>query len=373
MKTEAYLAGIGYYLPSPVSTEKYLEIDKKMREFNGQSEEIIKLARKFVLNTGIKQRHTLHPAFLDEPGEENIEDIFTEEDFDPPLWRRLKFFKDHAPKLALKAAQKAIADWGGSVDDISHIITTSTSGWMEPGLACSLIEELGLGEDTQKAELFFNGCFCGATCLRLARDTVRAGESKAVLVVAMEMAMTHYDPVDTHISTLVASSLFGDGAAAVVVAPEGKWKFEKAGMTVIPGTKDLLRFTPPITPDKHAYEIYLDRNVGKSLYNYFSNPDKGKKLLKKILDMAGGEFPALAVHPGGPNILENVLNAYTEIGFPPNALDISFQTLESLGNLSSAAMLFVLANTLKDCQSDKLATFAFGPGVTIEWGYYSKA
>src|SRR5262249_15120662 len=136
------------------------------------------------------------------------EDIFASTDFDPPLWQRQLSWQKYAPGLAIEAARRAIADWGGSPSDITHIVVTGTSGWIEPGLACAVIEALSLPLTCQKAELYFNGCFCGATSLRLARDIVRAGDARAVLVVAAEIASAHYNVVDTDMSTMVANVLF---------------------------------------------------------------------------------------------------------------------------------------------------------------------
>ena len=351
-----------------MSTERFIAIDKQIREAHGQPAEIHEMAARFARNTGILQRHTVHPAFTGQPWSD-VPDIFTDEDFDPPLWARLDLFQRYAPQLALEAARKALADWQGDPRDISHVITTATSGWMEPGLACALIEGLDLRLDTRKCELNFNGCFCGATCLRLARDTVRAGESGAVLVVALELAFTHFEPVDTQVTTLVANSLFADGAAAIILAPEGRWRYEKSGMSLVPNTAGHLTFAPPTMPGRQTYEMFLHREVGKRLARYFREED-GQPLLDALLDNNGGTPPALAVHPGGPNILEAVLRVLVDRGWPDDVLASSFHTLHHYGNLGSAAMLFVLADAVADLQGHRLATFAFGPGVTVEWGEY---
>lgn len=152
-----------------------------------------------------------------------------------------------------------------------------------------MIDALGLPLTTQKAELNFNGCFCGATCPRLARDTVRAGESGAVLVVAMELALTHFEPVDTEVTTLVANGLFADGAAAIVMAPEGRWRFERAGMSIVPETRSYLTFAPPTMPDRQTYVMYLHREVGARLGSFFRH--EGRPLLDALLEMAGPHHP----------------------------------------------------------------------------------
>lgn len=372
MFPQAHIAGIATAVPPEVTTDRFIEIDRTVRAAHGLPDSVHALAASLARGTGIQRRHSIHPAFTETPWHPEVPDIFTDEDFDPPLHRRVAVFQRFAPVLALQAARKALQDWGGDPRDISHVITTATSGWVEPGLACALIEGLGLRTDTRKCELNFNGCFCGATCLRLARDTVRAGESGAVLVVAMELSFSHYEPIDTEISTLVANALFTDGAAAVVVAPEGRWRFERSGMSLVPQTRDYLRFAPPSTSDRQTYEMFLHREVGKRIARFLRD-EEGRALLEGLVELSDGTHPALAVHPGGPNILEACDAVLRHHGWGPRALDHSFHVLHHYGNLGSAAMLYVLARVLSETDADHVGTMAFGPGITVEWGKYTRA
>lgn len=363
---EASIAGVGVAVPYRVSTDRFLEVDAAVRARHGQSRDLIDLAARFARNTGIRHRHTIHPCWLPAGAEhDGREDIFTPTDFDPPLWQRERAFQRHLPPLTVEAARRAIADWGGSPRDITHIVTTGTSGWIEPGIACEVIHALGLPLDCQKAELNFNGCFCGATCLRLARDILRAGDARAVLVVAAEVASSHYNIVDTDVSQLVANALFADGAAAFVLAPRGRWRFERTGMSLVPDSRGLLTFEPPTRPMQESYRMFLHREVGQRLGAYFRGD--GRRLIDGLIERSGGALPAMAVHPGGPNILEAVNEVLKERGWPADVLRSSFETFREHGNLGSAAILFVLAQQLADLRAERLGTFAFGPGVTVEW------
>ncbi len=365
----AHLAGIGHAVPRPYSTERFIELDSELRRRHGQALGVHQIAARFARNTGIVRRHSQHPILHQDPNATEP-DIMSDADYDPELWERMAFF-ERSMAMAVDAARAAVADWGGSVEDISHVITTGTSGWREPGIAGAVIQGLGLGPDTAKAELNFNGCFAGATCLRLARDTVRAGESKAVLVVALEAASTLFDFTDTQVSTLLANALFGDGAAAVVIAPEGSWRFERAGMTLVPDTPHMLTFEPPTVPGRNTYHMFLHREIGGRLKD-FLRAERGVLLLDGILEACGGP-PALAVHPGGPGILEALLDVFVARGWPEDCLASSFATLRDFGNMGSAAMLFAVEKTLPQIQGEQLATMAFGPGITVEWGFYSRA
>lgn len=168
---EAHIVGTGTAFPYPVPIERYWEVDAKMRSIHGIPETTILTLKALSQGSGIRFHHTVSPHWLPEnkspadyPDIQNAvlqEDIFTPYDYTPPFWKRMSVFKEILTKLGTKAARNAIADWDGNPQDITHIFTTCTSGWTEPGLPSILIKELGLGYDCQKAELNFNGCFVG--------------------------------------------------------------------------------------------------------------------------------------------------------------------------------------------------------------------
>jgi predicted naringenin-chalcone synthase len=382
-RPEAHIAGVGTALPPyQVSTDRFLEVDERMRRHHNQSDTIINRMKMFTLSAGIKTRYFSHPMWASENEQNSIraenrhlallEDIFTPNNYIPPYWERMKAFENTAVKLAVDAARKALDDWGGSKEDITHLIITCTSGWREPGIAVSIIHELGLSLDCQKAELNFNGCFCGATCLRMGTDAIRAGNATGVLVVAVEVSSTHYDVSAIDDSSLVAHSLFADGAAAIVLAPSGRWKYKQTGMSLVPNSTDLLGLYPPIHPDQSSYRMILNKDVGNHLGNYFRE-GLGTKILEKVYRDRTQSAPALAIHPGGPAILNYVGKALQDSGWKGNALDSSYQSLHSLGNLGAAAMLFVLSRRLNHVDENELVTMAFGPGVTVEWAMLEKA
>jgi predicted naringenin-chalcone synthase len=367
-RQEAYISGYGYALPARASTERYLEVDAVARRMHGLPETSIAMVRQFAIGSGVRFRHTVSPCWLPENERPtDVEDIFTSNRFNPSGHLRAKSWQELAPKLAIEAAHAAVENWGGDIADITHIVTTSTSGWSEPGISGAVIHELGLSLDTQKQELNFNGCFCGATCLRVARDIMRAGDAKAVLVVAVETPSIQYDPVATDVSSHVASVLFGDGASAFVLAREGAWAYEATGMSLVPNSSEMLRMAPNVDPDQPTYRMFLHRNIGARLATYFRE-ERGAELLNSILERTDGVFPELAIHPGGPSILESVSDAFAQRGWPAGAMQSSIDTLSSVGNLGAAAVLLVMAKLLPKAKSDRIAIFAFGPGVTVEWG-----
>ncbi len=368
--TDAHICSFGTSVPDLLPTERFLEVDRKARRLHGQAESTIDMVASLTRGTGIQARHSFHPALLS-PGIQpriRVDDIYTETDFDPDLWQRMVAWRQIVPTLAAEAVERALNAWGGPIEDISHIITTCTTGWSEPGIAYHIIDKFGLRKDCQKAELNFNGCMCGATCLRLARDTIRAGEAGHVLVVAAESPTTHYAPGETDISTLVATCLFSDGATAVVLGPDGPWRFDSAGMMLVPDSSTLATMVPPMDPGQATYRMFLDRSIGSRLANFFRDGAGAQVMATIEADLPG--LPALGVHPGGPNILNHLADALSGRGYAPDVLQGSFDALHNHGNLGAAALPFVLANLLPDLEEDAIGTIAIGPGVTVEWGRY---
>jgi predicted naringenin-chalcone synthase len=285
----------------------------------------------------------------------------------------MQCYPETAVKMCAVAAERAVAKWGKDKMQITHVLTTCTSGWLEPGIGCGVIKHLGLSEDVQKAELNFNGCFCGATCLRLANDLIRSGSAKNVLLVACEVGTTHFDWGRTETELMIAQSLFADGAASIVVSREGVWKFGQTGSSIVPDSGHLLGLKPPLHENETCYVMTLSKHVSPSLYSYFSK-GHGRELLKKLYNPREAR-PALAIHPGGPRILEAVGDVFFELGWAEDALDGSYETFMNFGNLGSAAMLFVLAHRLgqDNIKEDKLVTMAFGPGVTVEYAQLERS
>jgi len=194
-----------------------------------------------------------------------------------------------------------------------------------------------------------------------------------VLIVACEVATTHYDWNQTDTEKMIAQSLFADGAASIIVAKEGVWRYTQSGSSIVPNSGHLLGLRPPMEEGETIYSMTLSKLVSPSLYAYFSK-GHGKDILKKLYNPRQAK-PALAIHPGGPRILEAVGDVFFELGWPEDALQGSFDTFGQFGNLGSAAMLFVLANRLSqnDITEDKLITMAFGPGVTVEYAVLEHA
>ena len=185
-RPEAYVAATGVgFVGEPLPQDRLSEYEVRMRRALGQEASTIDFAAAMGARVGIRTRRLAREEYHREFGTQSglrINPRLDEVSKVSELSRneRADMWWDVAQQVSERAATMALAEWarqpgGGTARDITHIITTTASGWREPGIACHLIKTLNLRSDVQKQELNMNGCFAALTCLRLARDIVRAG------------------------------------------------------------------------------------------------------------------------------------------------------------------------------------------------------
>jgi predicted naringenin-chalcone synthase len=326
--------------------------------------------------SGIERRYTV----LDELTFEDLGDdpVFfdraTGDLLMPGTKARNDIYAVEATKLYLEAAREAIAAAPGiEASDITHVVTVSCTGFYAPGPDYMIVRELGLGPAVQRYHLGFMGCYASIPALRTAKQFCEADADAVVLVVSVELCTLHLrssnDP-----DTIVASSLFADGAGAGIVTARPLEPGERA--------LSLDRFETRITPvgegdmawkiGDNGFEMVLSNAVPSIIDDHITGaleplfaPDE--HLARALATDAAGEHVAhWAIHPGGRSILDKVESrlALTEEQLVP-----ARSTLRDFGNMSSVTVLFVLRNILDragSAEGDRVAAMAFGPGLTVE-------
>jgi len=292
----------------------------------------------------------------------------------PGTKARNEIYAEEATKLYVGAARAALAKSPGiEASDVTHVVTVSCTGFYAPGPDFMIARELGLPAGVQRYHLGFMGCYAAIPALRLAAQLCEADASAVVLVVSVELCTLHLrssnDP-----DTIVASSLFADGAAAGIVtsrpAAEGERSF------------DLDRFATRITPvgegdmawkiGDHGFEMVLsnaipaiiDEHITGALEPLFEHDTTLAEAL--ATDGSSDAVEHWAIHPGGRSILDKV---ESRLGLTEAQLVPARETLRDFGNMSSATVLFVLRNILESDgagDGDRVAAMAFGPGLTVE-------
>ncbi|RKR73084.1 type III polyketide synthase [Frondihabitans australicus] len=326
-------------------------------------------------NSGIESRHVAIEEFATGAAGPNPDFFAAGRILDPGTRTRNDAYADAAPALLAAAASRAIdAVPGLTRRDVTHVVTISCTGFFSPGPDFALVRDLGLDPGTQRYHLGFMGCCAAFPGLRIADQLVRADPSAVVLVASVELCSLHVH-LDDDPDQIVASSVFADGAASAIVTATPPDDPADAGRAGAAPFLDLEAFQTSIVPGSeaemawtigdHGFDMtlssYVPKVVGQSI----------RQTLAPLLD--GAEAPeAWAIHPGGRSILDRVQAA---LALDDEQLALSRDVLRRFGNMSSATVLFELAELLHQAgvgamgrarERRSVAAVAFGPGLTVE-------
>lgn len=276
-------------------------------------------------------------------------------------------YREEAGPLFAEAGRRALADLGDvDADEITHVITVSCTGFYAPGPDLDVVHALGLKSTTERYHVGFMGCYAAFPALRMAHAFCRADPDAVVLIIATELCSLHLQP-ERAVDPIVAASVFADGAAAAVVSsrpPNGPaLRMERFVDGLAPeGASDMAW-----TIGDHGFEMVLSSYVPKVV------GEKAHAALTPLLDGSGVALEDVrrwAVHPGGRAILDRLEEG---LALPPEALTASRSVLRRYGNMSSATVLFVLAEFMAQPSADEepLVAMAFGPGLTVASGLFT--
>lgn len=268
---------------------------------------------------------------------------------------RMKLYAEHAPKLAVEAVGKSLADAAVSPDEITHLVTVSCTGFVSPGADFAVMRELGLRNTVERVHVGYMGCHGAINGLRVA--SALASDPKAVvLMTAVELCSLHYY-YGMDADKVVANALFADGAAAVVGRGcDDGLRVTATGSCVIPNSAADMGW---VIGD-HGFEMILTKKI-PGLIEKHLRPWLEGWLQSQGLTVEG--VGSWAVHPGGPRILTAVAEA---LRLPAEALAESRAVLAEYGNMSSPTVLFILDRLRKRNASRPIVMLGFGPGLVAE-------
>ncbi|MBO0610440.1 type III polyketide synthase [Myceligenerans salitolerans] len=282
--------------------------------------------------------------------------------------------------LAERACRRALTAAGLEPGDVDHVFATSVTGVAAPSLDVLLSERLGLRGDVRRTPSFGLGCAGGAGGLARVHDHLLGHPRDVALLVSVELCSLTLQHDDDSMANLVASGLFGDGAAAVVVVGSGHplARAARARTVADPSAArprparlvDTRSHLYPGTTEALGWEV---RDSGFAIVLSAGLPDLLRAHLpadvKGLLVEHGltpAEVPTWVVHAGGPKVIDAVRDA---LGLPEAAVRESRASLACAGNLSSSSVLDVLARTLARSEAppgSPAVLMAFGPGVACE-------
>ncbi|MHA7131922.1 type III polyketide synthase [Algoriphagus namhaensis] len=274
----------------------------------------------------------------------------------PGTKSRMEIFAKTAPALADAAVREALTDTGVQKEEITHLVLVSCTGMLAPGVELSLMRSLGLKDSVERYCIHFMGCYAAFTGLKLADKIVKADPTAKVMLVCVELCTLHFQKDYTE-DNLLANSLFGDGAAAALVANgDGPGLSLQNYMSHVlwEGESDMAWGIGDF-----GFEMRLSKYIPSLL-------DEGITQLRQTFErlFSLSSIRNFAIHPGGKQIVEKVQQAFS---ISPEKNKHAFEVLRNFGNMSSATILYVLARMLQDpeVKGDILA-LGFGPGLTLE-------
>lgn len=276
-----------------------------------------------------------------------------------------------ALELGEAAVRDALDRAGVAPRDVDHLFCVTTTGIATPSLDARLVGRLGLRADVRRSPLFGLGCAGGAAGTARAADWLRGRPDGVAVVLAVEICSLTLQREDVSIPNLIAAGLFGDGAAAVVLA--GEARADGAPPADAPIRPRVVATRSVLYPDT---ERVMGWDVG----------DSGFRIVLSALVPAvvaahiGGDVDAFLgesglnradirhwlAHTGGPKVLQAFAGA---LGLDDGALRLSWNSLAEVGNLSSVSVLCVLRDlfdTDEAAPGDHALMIAMGPGFGAE-------
>jgi alkylresorcinol/alkylpyrone synthase len=293
-------------------------------------------------NTGIRHRYGVKPMewYLERRG-----------------WpERTQAFLEGAESLFLDVARKAIASADLAPADIDTVVTVCSTGIATPTLEARVAGKLGLRTDVSRVPIFGLGCAGGVSGLSIASRLAQARPGTNVLLVALELCTLAVRHDELTKANVVAASLFGDGAAAVVLraGDGGATRIEATGEKLWPDTLNVMGWSV----DPEGFGVIFQRTIPDFVRDHMG-PAVAEILAR--MELSIDDIDRFVCHPGGTKVIVALERA---LALDQGALDHEREVIADYGNMSAPTVLFVLERLRAHGLPKRSLLTSLGPGFT---------
>lgn len=280
--------------------------------------------------------------------------------------QRNSIWKEQAVPLAEESIHKVFEGIELKLSDVDLFITTSVTGFAIPSLDALLMNKMEFKQNVKRMPLFGFGCLGGLASLNRAHEYLENNTNGVVLINAVELCSLTFQQHDRSIPNLVGTSLFADGAAAVIMVGRDHHLAKNAKLEMV----DYEAFFYKNTENTmgwniidSGFQLILNNNVSEVVGK---NIPENLKLLLYKNDLSESDIKFSVSHPGGPKVL---LSLQESLGLGKETFQDSWDSLNEHGNLSSVSILNVLEKNLNKDMAETNAygiMAAMGPGFNSE-------
>jgi len=349
--TSVGLLSLTTAVPSHILEQKYASaISQKL--FGAKMEDFDRLQGVFE-NAGIDRRYMAMPTewYLADRG-----------------WNeRSEAFVAAAIDLFCVTARRAADEAGLLLSEIDTVVFVTSTGVSTPSIKARAAQVLGLRSDVLRVPVFGLGCAGGVTGLAIASQMASAKPGSNVLLVVVELCTLAFRLDKFTPANIVATALFGDGAAAAILRADTQPKLAKiegALQHMWPDTLNIMGWNIDAT----GFEVIFDRAI----------PPFVRRNIRPVMDnflekwgiQSNDNSGSFRFHPGGTKVIEALENA---LGIASGTLTLEREVLRDFGNMSSPTALFVLKKELDRQSAHPVILSALGPGFTASSILMSRA
>jgi alkylresorcinol/alkylpyrone synthase len=268
-----------------------------------------------------------------------------------------------AEELGHQAICQALTRAGLGAPDIGALFFVSITGISSPSIDARLVNRTGLSPNIRRIPIFGLGCVGGAAGIARAADYVRAYPRQVAVLLSVELCSLTWQRDDLSMANLISCALFGDGAAAVLIAGSERGlsgpEIVATRSTFYPDTQEVMGWDV----SEKGFRIVLSPQVPDVVREHLG---KDADAFLAEHDLTRSDIGCWIVHTGGPKVLEA---AEAALGLQPRELAVSWDCLRKTGNLSSASVLLVLEEIMTRRRPEPgtwSVLAAMGPGFCSE-------